>query len=297
MGLLEKNTENFSVIPICNNAFEKIKAYARLMDGCECYGFLMSPLEKNDGIVYDAILASDQEVSSSHAKISGAAALNMKEEMNDIGYKPIGFWHSHANFSAFHSGTDDKNLESLLSSFVVNTQETDLIEDRTRIGYFVDDSSIIVRQNGKEYVLKTENNDLSFRVEKQNKPYSELVFGMTKDSEFFLNTGKQTILLKQPANVEIRECRESAKTITGIGYSLVVNNKGERFAEIGKSYLCNSCNHLENEVRTGKVKVVDDGKIVFSEQDLIADIEKRVKNYSVISKGGNTLGKLRNCFR
>ena len=119
----ERVTENITLIPKTKKTLDKILEYARLMGGSECYGYLLSPANINDGIVYNAILAPGQSVSGISARISGESAAAAKAEIQNLGYKSIGFWHSRGYGWPHHSGTDSGKLDSLLLSCAGNTAE------------------------------------------------------------------------------------------------------------------------------------------------------------------------------
>ncbi|MFX0096082.1 MAG: hypothetical protein ACFFBD_30365, partial [Candidatus Hodarchaeota archaeon] len=106
------------IIPITRMAIEKIFILAQrvsqlMRSHLEVYCFLIG---NDEGIVED-ILIPPQHVSHSFVEIPEAAldavALSVKEIRSD--YKILGWAHSHANFSVFSSGTDDRNHQTVLN--------------------------------------------------------------------------------------------------------------------------------------------------------------------------------------
>jgi proteasome lid subunit RPN8/RPN11 len=276
-GEIIVRTNNFSYLPITQKALEKVKTYAKIADRTECYGFLLSPIGAEDGIVYDAILAPNQEVSSTHAHLDPRAAAQAKQEIENKGYKAIGFWHSHSNFNTFHSGTDDRNMERLLLSLSGNMEEKKKIQ--VKDGYSIEDNEIVVRRQGIEFKIELSNRDTSF----QNKPvkdiYSELVFGMTKNNELFLNLNKlNRLTAKNPKNIKIRENHTETLETIGAAYSLVVNNNGNYYAEIGVTKWCNICEKLDTKINKSVslnlISVRDD--IEFKKSDLEKEAQEKI---------------------
>ena len=99
---------------ITRSALGKAYAYARLAcevleESVECYGFLVTPKSAKDRIVRDVYLAPNQHVSSADVKIDGESIIQSGREIDKNGYRVLGWWHSHADFDPFHSGTDDEN--------------------------------------------------------------------------------------------------------------------------------------------------------------------------------------------
>lgn len=117
-------------VKITPGALLKAKTYARLVERItgsanECYGFLLSRKDDDSGLVVDAYLADNQTYSGGHCKIDGEDVVKASEAVDPKGYKIVGWWHSHARFDVFHSGTDVDNFETVTHSVAPNTLKTE----------------------------------------------------------------------------------------------------------------------------------------------------------------------------
>lgn len=125
-------TYDINELVITKNTLEKIRRYAALVckeknRNVECCGFLLNPKEKNDIVAYNAILACGQAVSSGSTEIGPDASCDSKMEIRNMGYSAVGCWHSHHSMGAWHSSTDDSNLEKLVRTIAGNRE---IIEGR-----------------------------------------------------------------------------------------------------------------------------------------------------------------------
>jgi len=282
-GRLKEKTRDFKEIPITKGAFEKIKTYAKISGADECYGFLLTPLEKFDGVIYNAILAPDQRVSMGSAGISGEAAAYAKAEIKNLGYKPIGFWHSHGSMSPFHSGTDNKNMENLLLSLASNVEEK-YFGDRKE-GYDVEGNDLVFRRGSLEVKLSLVDGDFSFDVKPVQEDYFQTIaecnskpqLVITQNQMVVINDNGKRLMVKNPCSIQLRQ--NTGKTIRnlGVAYSIVVNRRGEHYAQIGISKWCNSCERLETEVSEAKLNVLDpEQDISFTKRELETEFGLKV---------------------
>jgi hypothetical protein len=281
MGEIEIRTNKYTCIPITQKTLEKIKAYAKISGDNECYGFLISPKKSEDGIIYNAILAPGQEVSGAHAGINAVSAANAKAEIENMGYKSMGFWHSHGSFGVFHSGVDDGNMERLILSFAGNTEEKSLLESKTYRWGRTEDSQIIIKQGDLEIKVELDKKDTSFRVEPTKDVYSELILGITKDKRIFVNDGLDRLIALNPKNISIDKCNGKSYKVTGVAYSIVTNQQGSIYGEIGISKWCNVCERLEKSINKKAnwniVGVRED--IEFEQKDLEKEFSEKVEGY------------------
>jgi proteasome lid subunit RPN8/RPN11 len=99
-------------------AFRKAVTYAQLVaqerGGGECMGYLLTDRESANLLVDDVLLAPRQRVTRSSVQVEGSAVLAAGREIEARGKRAVGWWHSHADMSAFHSCIDDENSEKLL---------------------------------------------------------------------------------------------------------------------------------------------------------------------------------------
>lgn len=117
-------------VRITQGAMAKIKTYARLVERItgsanECYGYLLANKDDDSGVVVDAYLGDNQSYSGAHVSISGEDVIRAANAVDPQGYKIVGWWHSHARFSVFHSGTDVNNFETIVHAVGPNTLRTE----------------------------------------------------------------------------------------------------------------------------------------------------------------------------
>lgn len=279
-------TKNYEKIPITKNTLKKIQSYAKISGSNECYGFLISPLNVMDGVVYNAILAPDQKVSGGTAKIDGRAAAIAKVEIKNMGYKPIGFWHSHGSMAPWHSGTDDKNMDRRLLSFAANTE----VQERTEAkeGYDIENNELIYRRENLELRVGLENGNFDFSVKPVNKEYfqktqedeSDPLLVITKKLNLIINDQGKRLMTKNPCSIKIGECVGKTIKNTGIGYSIVTNHHGKIFAEIGTSKWCNVCERLETKVSEAKLDILTiENDLEFTIENLKTEFKTKVKGF------------------
>lgn len=285
-GKLQTITESFKKVPITKNTFEKIKGYAKICGVDECYGFLLTPKDKNDGIVYNAILAANQRVSGASAGITGEAAAHAKAEIKNLGYKAVGFWHSHGHGNPFHSGTDNHNMEHLMLAFATNVEEKYRTEAKE--GYDIEGSDIVFRRKGQELRLSFGNGDFCFDVKPIGKDYfqpikednSEPLLIVTKKLNLIINDENKRLMTKNPCNIQFGKNEGKSIQNIGVAYSIVVNSSGKHYAEIGVSKWCNVCEKLETKISEAELNIIEaENDIQFNRQTLEEDLEKRIIGY------------------
>src|SRR2546423_13960923 len=85
-------------LPITRRALKKAISYARIVaeehPRNECIGFLLTDAERTETLVDDVLLAPDQRASSASVTIGGGAVLQAGREMQAMGKRGIGWWHS-----------------------------------------------------------------------------------------------------------------------------------------------------------------------------------------------------------
>ncbi len=282
---LQKNTENFTSIPITNRALDKIKAYARLAKSSEVYGFPIAPIDSVEGIIQDAFLAVNQTASGGSASITPVAAAESKAYLENLGYKALGFWHSHGNYSVFHSGIDDGNLDTLLGSFAGNNEER-LSKPRKSCSYVDHEAGKIIYSNNLfEITLTLERGDTSYESRMLGAEFLKLTNGsanivaaLTDDFKLMIRDGSNVIIAQRPAHIEIRKPRSDEARIVGAAYSVVVNRKDDIFAKMAVSKWCSLCERDEVSITEDvKLRVIDSEKAKLDIEQLKKDLEERVK--------------------
>jgi len=271
-------------ISVTLNTKRKILCYAKIMSRTECYGILLSPININDGIIYNAILAQNQKVGGSSAGINDNAASATKAEIENMGYKSIGFWHSHAEFGAWHSSTDDGNLENLLLDFAGNTETAIEIEKKAR-GYnlYHNTSNLFfsLPLGNRSLEIKIKNRDCNFAVRKLSKDTRN---GIKYDSDkrilYVVNNGELLALMNiDNPNFRLVPLRKEKIGETGTAYSIVVNHRGELYGEMAKTECCYSCGKIETKIiKNVSIKPVEVKKdIIFTEEELKEEIRRKVR--------------------
>ncbi len=136
--------ELFSKFKITNYAYNKIQTYADRItalygEPIELIGFITSPIDKFDGIAYNAVLALDQTVAGSKCDQNSFESYHKTEEkIEENGNKITGWWHSHGNHY--------------------------LVPSQKDMGYF----KVMVREKAEDSLLELEPNVKLFG----NLPYS-----------------------------------------------------------------------------------------------------------------------------
>jgi len=115
----EKKTIDHTNLRITKGTFEKIMAYAKVVSrmagsGMECYGYLLTPRDSLDGLITDIYFANDQEAHSAYVRVTEEGVFHTLRDTEALGYKIVGWWHSHGTMPTFHSGTDVNNFLTIL---------------------------------------------------------------------------------------------------------------------------------------------------------------------------------------
>jgi hypothetical protein len=284
MYQLEKITENFTSIPITRTSFEKMKDYAKIVRGTELYGFLLSPMEYKDGIVRKIMLAKDQIVTSSSASLDPVSAANAKCEIEEMGYKAIGFWHSHGGFNTFHSHTDDENMKDHFMTLALNNQER--IEPQSKNSRYIDSENgrMVYRINGLDISISLEKPSKGFEKRFLSGDYiknptdAEILAAITGDMQMFLKCEGFYYDIANIKDIQIKRSSPVDIKTLGLAYSIVVNDRGKSYGEMAKTAWCSSCEKQENQIyKDVKVNIVEEGNESYSLDELKKDIAERVK--------------------
>lgn len=160
----------FSKMYISKYALEKAEMYAKLVreiakSNMECYGYLLGDAKRKSRFVDDVYFAPDQENGAAHTRITGEGVMKAGKEIKPLGKRVMGWWHSHAGFGNFHSGTDDRNLITVFDQI-------------SPYNYIGKDKTIKVKHNGEEIDVKMGSKMMyaySLVVNQNNeKPYGEV---------------------------------------------------------------------------------------------------------------------------
>ncbi|MEI7718851.1 MAG: Mov34/MPN/PAD-1 family protein [archaeon] len=285
---LQKLTENFTSIPITASCLEKIKTYAKLSGKREIYGFLLNPQAYTDGIVSRTIIAQQQAVTGSSVTLDPDAAALSKVEIENMGMKAIGFWHSHAGFGTFHSSTDDDNMERLYRDITQNNEET-VPEDRGNFRYMDQaNGRMVYRVGGLEVAIKLKDPERScerriLTPESINFPKNsnlEMIAG--KNIGMYLRDGAVILQLDNIDKFTVSTFKSPEDNALGLAYSLVVNEGGSEYGEIAAVKWCSKCEETSVNIhKKCTTKIIDDSKEpteVFSVDKLGEEIRERTKH-------------------
>lgn len=266
-------TENFSVIPITKGTLGKIRRYGQLMKGIECYGYLLAERNKTDGVVTEAILAYDQEVSGGRAEASEDGVSESWEEVDARGCKSIGIWHNHGHHGAFHSDTDDKLIRKRGPSLAGNNEEKLLLIQE--FSGIVDGA--FEYRKGKRPFRAEFNGKRNYSVEENNEDIRSGYF-CDENGLLTIYDGSEKILIKDVGNIDNRIGIKGFNIgNVGASYSIVVTDMDGEYGEICVKKWCNIHEQRSVEfVENCKLKVVP-GELNISDYNLEVEIKRKVK--------------------
>ncbi len=243
-------SNGLKTLHITEYAYEKAYAYARLAckkakGSIECGGYLIAPKDAKDRIATDSFLAKNQDVRDGLFTIEAKDVIEAGREVNEMGYKVLGWWHSHGNTGTFFSKLDDDGQKTVLNEIgafnyiaQIDTKEVGNLEAR------IEDGRIVMfdkRNPGRRYEIEVDGDPTKISIAK--------------------------LILQQEKRI-------------GFAYGLVVNNvKTDKkpYIEIATREICSSCKASKYEsVRSG-ITFFNVGEGVIDEKALMNDIKKRVK--------------------
>jgi len=251
----EKNL--FSKLYICRPALEKAQLYARLIKDetgkhTECIGYCITGENNKNRLIEDIYFAPDQINGSADTKLEAEAVIKAGREIRAMKKRVLGWWHSHADFSPFHSGTDDENIETVLD----------------QIG------------SGNYSRIYTEINLLGDEIKKVKLDESSLAIGdrsnLSKRLEITFDDNYKNPLIGIPLKKVVLRMPQKV----GFAYSLVVNARGDTpFGKIATAKYCFNCANYECELKEVPVRVVNyDPGIEINEAKIRADIKNKMKS-------------------
>jgi len=257
--LLGQEEPEEKIIPVNNGldslhitqyAFQKAYAYARLVvkkakATMECGGYLIAPKDTQDRIATDAFLARNQDVSGGLFTIEAEDVIKAGREIDEMGYRVLGWWHSHGKLKTFFSQTD------------VNGQFTVLNE----IGAFNYITQREVKKVGNLEV-RTENGEfIMFDKRNPERRYKVEVNG-------------------DPNNISIANLEVQQDKRIGFAYGLVVNAKKRKkqpYAEIATRDLCGFCRSSQDKSVRSDITIFEAGDFIIDEKSLMYEIGEKVK--------------------
>jgi proteasome lid subunit RPN8/RPN11 len=155
-------------LQITQYAVDRAFTYARLV--CEvskaeneCIGYLITPKDKRDRIVRDVYLPKEQDISSAFVELSAQDVIKAGREIDEMGYRVLGWWHSHAGFNTFHSGTDERNQLSVLNAIAPINYITKINEK------IIGNGSLEVKvEDGRLVIFDRRNKTVKYEIEVDN---------------------------------------------------------------------------------------------------------------------------------
>ncbi|MDP3881330.1 MAG: Mov34/MPN/PAD-1 family protein [Nanoarchaeota archaeon] len=237
-------------VHISSYAHDKAFKYAELIiqrkgRSLEVGGFLTTPKEARDRVARDAFLARDQEVTSVSYILSPQDVKKAKQELDKMGQRIVGWWHSHGRMRTFHSDIDDKNQMVLLNQIAPSNY------------------SVIRQEETRGLQSRLEGNSLIFwDPANPRKVYS-----------LDIKNDNPELIAKR-----LRITKEEQ---IGFAYSFVVNhhrwlNFRVPYCEIATREVCSGCLNDNAKSKTTGYKIFDEGDFEIDEEQLIVEIDERV---------------------
>jgi len=246
-----KKRNLFSQVYITKGALKKAYTYAKLAcdvfgQSVECYGYLITPKDKKDRVVRDVYLAK-QEVSAAYVSITGEDVINAGKEIDKMGYKVLGWWHSHANFSTFHSSTDDANMKRVLNAIAPTNQAT--YYKKIPLG----EGELKAKKKGKSIVLSDQTN-----------PKKKIYLDMPEED------------MLNPKDFNLEDVRIEIPVKVGFAYSIVVNACGDpAYSEIATKEFCGTCYNGEEKSRRKRLRLIEE-KLEIDKDILKKEVEEKL---------------------
>jgi len=235
---------------VTQQVLDKAFTYAKLTceisknKGTECVGYLIAPKGVNDRIARDAFLARDQVVRAGHLRLEPEDVIKAGREIDERGYKVLGWWHSHGDLQTFHSHIDADNQMTVLNeiapfNYIVERTEREIDDLETEI------------EDGKIILIDKKHPSRRYEIE-------------TDDA----------------SGLSVAKLRFTEENRIGFAYSLVVNKKVDvkkPYAEIATREYCHRCNRSRDISRVVGIKLFDDPTLVYDEEQMRDEIDEKVK--------------------
>lgn len=252
---IKQEKELFSRLYVTSYTLEKARAYARLAkdrqgEFTECYGFLLGDTNRRSRLANDAYFTPGQKVNAAHVLIPAKKVIEagryIRKHHQDK--RIVGWWHSHANFGTFHSGTDDENLKTVTNQ-IAPTNYLNIYEEKD----FFNSEIRATRNNGSFYICDKHNNSRRIEITLQDldgNPLKGIVISRAK--------------VRMPVEV-------------GYAYSMVVNALGDKpYGEIASRTLCTACGDGEYKSKKMPVEVIDVGDYELDIDEMKKEVKEKI---------------------
>jgi proteasome lid subunit RPN8/RPN11 len=255
-------------------AYDKAYAYARLAvkiarGTIECGGYLIAPKEAKDRVATDSFLARNQEVSGGLFTIEAEDVIKAGREIDEMGYKVLGWWHSHGKLRAFFSTTDDNGQRTVLNEIGAINYVSQ--RNEKEVGNLE-----LTTEDGKIVMFDRRSPERKYEIEVNGDP------------------GKISITrLKLIQEKRISFAYGLVVNVPGLWDSTFGNWSNRRYkptkllkkdeeyprkpyAELATRDLCCFCRNSEERSVPVDITLFDRGEVIIDEDELMAEIEDRV---------------------
>ncbi len=246
-------------------------------------------------IIRDIILPGDQKVTGAHVAVSGEEIAKITHQLatENKDLYVVGWLHNHGTISTFHSGEDDENMQKVLNSVSLNTEQADY--KRFNLIESVPQKSF---QDGR---IKIQGKDLEDAMIEYSLKHPDKVEALIQKFGIPTNGKPHPQIAMELLNelLEISDFTTREPRITGFCYSIVVNNQNDNpyteIAVIEEDVLSKKkSTHIRERVPLKVVEVPDD--ITVDEAALRKEVKQKIEipKPTVITRvGGWFKGKKR----
>ena len=240
-------------LQITQYAVDRAFTYAKLVcevtkQENECIGYLITPKGTRDRLVRDVYFPKEQEVTSASVEISPQQVIAAGRAIDEMGYRVLGWWHSHAGFGTFHSGIDERNQLAVLNAIApVNyiTRVNEKIIGKGNLEAKIENGKLVIfdKQNeGVKYEISVDRaSGLSIagmkilEEERVGFTYSLVVHNTAKKSKSFFDSTPST-----PVALPLANTPGVIHGFSDIDYGLSQSSNegilGKRFGGVQSSY-------------------------------------------------------------
>ncbi|MEI7718388.1 MAG: Mov34/MPN/PAD-1 family protein [archaeon] len=284
--------DKFDALQISEGVYNKAFVYASVVcevsnnDGTEIGGYLITPKGSKDRIARGIYLTPNQFVGSGEIKIAPEDVITSGREIDAMGYKVLGWWHSHGDLETFHSGIDVDNQMTVLNAIASSNYVTERRERENPEITLVGNKIVVTdpKHPGVKYEFAVKDPALldvvSKKVEEESKigfAYSMVVHGSQRPRGKFGPGSERGELLMQEG-------------------ALIFAKKGERervpYAEIATRRRCSDCQKLNDTSNLVDIMVYKDEEQQDIDESLIRkEIETKVKIRKPVTFFGGWGGK------
>jgi len=285
---VRKEREMVPDLQITPYAMDRAFTYARLV--CEvtgteneCIGYLITPKKNKNRVVRDVYFPKEQDVSSAFVRLSPQDVIKAGEEIDEQGYRVLGWWHSHAGFNAFHSSTDLENHRTVLNAIspvnFVKQINKKLIGNGTLEVRAKNGKIIIYDKNNKalRYEINVEDSSgidvVSMRIVDEQRlgfAYSLVVHNTSP----IKNSGKKK-KGKKGRDIQTPEAEMSEEERT-IRKGLETRQRSP-YAEVAIREYCSDCHEYQDSNKKVPITILDSNGEEVDEKEMKKEVEERVK--------------------